>query len=117
MVQQWMEQGSYGLVNMQFICSDNLRHRMNTNEDGEWNKELDCPEGFNQAIGREQGGYGLVNVAVACLGSNDFTYSNQNFDGRDDLPLACPAGTQFITGFQTQEQGGYGLVNFRFYCE
>ena len=64
-VQQWMEQDSYGLINMQFICSDNLRHRMNTNEDGEWNKELDCPEGFNQAIGREQGGYGLVNVAVA----------------------------------------------------
>ena len=35
-----MEQGGYGLINMQFTCSDNLRHRMNTNEDGEWNKEL-----------------------------------------------------------------------------
>ena len=117
MVQQWEEQGHYGLVNMQFTCSDGLRHRMNTNEDGHWNTELACPEGFNQAIGREQGGYGLVNVGVGCLGNPAITYSNKNFDGHDNLPVGCPAGTTVMTGFQTQEQGGYGLVNFRFYCE
>ena len=85
-----------------------------------WEQELACgdgSEGFNQMISREQGGYGVVNVAVNCLGSADFVYSNDNFDGRDDLPVACPTGTKTITGFQTVEQSGYGLVNFRFYCE
>ena len=102
---------------MQFTCSDNKIHRMNTNADGQWNTQLSCPEGFNQVVGREQGGYGIVNVGTACLGSSEVKYSNQNFDGRDNLPQACPAGTSIITGFQTAEQGGYGLVNFRFYCE
>merc|ERR1712055_21394 len=118
--QQWMEQDDYGLINLQFTCSDGMLHRMTTNERGSWNKVLTCEDGsagFSQMISREQGGYGLINVAVNCLGTLDFEYSNNNFRGSDNMPLACPAGTKTITGFQTREQNGYGLVNFRYYCE
>ena len=112
---KWMEEGGYGLTNLEFWCSNGIFYKMTQEDNGVWNRELGCDEGFDQTIAREQGRYGIVNVCVSCVNSGECDYSNNNFDGNDGYAQSCPGGMK-ITGFETQEQGGYGIINYRFMC-
>jgi len=63
----WREQGGYGLVSLKGTCSDGTALRWGNNNNGGWNQELHCAQGFSQIAGQYQSGYGMVNAGVTCF--------------------------------------------------
>ena len=96
---------------------------MTLNSNGNWNRALDCKNGFDQTTARENynSPYGIINDEVSCVDRPDFMPSNGNTRGHPDRTQSCPNGAK-ITGFETQEQNkkdgihNYGIINYRFKC-
>ena len=112
----WYEQSGYGLIDVKFQCSDGTETRMTHNDNGWRNYGVHCKEGFDEMIAREQPGYGIINVQMSCYESNNFDFSNGNFDGFNNNKQSCKPGFKMV-GIETQEQSGYGIINFRFLCQ
>ena len=112
---EWKEQDGHGLVDLKFRCNDGKQYIMTSNSKGNWNRALDCKNGFDQTTAREQNGYGIINDEVSCVDRPDFMPSNGNTRGHPDRTQSCPNGAK-ITGFETQEQDFYGIINYRFMC-
>ena len=91
---------------------------MTLNSNGNWNRALDCKNGFDQTTAL-QNGHGIINDEVSCVDRPDFMPSNGNTRGHPDRTQSCPNGAKII-GFETQEQKkgihNYGIINYRFMC-
>ena len=120
---EWKEQDGHGLVDLKFRCNDGKQYIMTSNSKGNWNRALDCNNGFGQTRARELTLDGLTNVYVSCVDGKTFMPSNANKRGHLDYTQSCPKGAK-ITGFETQEHMRHsntgihnsGIVNYRFMC-
>lgn len=112
----WREQSGYGLINMQFKCTDGSEYSMNSNFAGSWDRTNQCTGGFQKTKAREQVGYGIVNFLTYCVDDVISQTANGNYGGAWDSQYDCPSWAPVIAGFETQEQSGYGIVNYRPRC-
>ena len=110
----WKEQGGYGLVDLWMKCSNGNTYKFTNNNNGRWNPNQKCYNGFQQLKAREQDNYGIINVRAWCKGSSGYQSSNNNYAGKWNKDLNCYS--RKITGMAVIEQDGYGIINISENC-
>jgi len=108
---------NFGIVDLQFHCSDGTWHRATNNQNAKWDGDMDCLSegGFREIIVEDLGGHGLVNAGTFCLRSQIQKTSNSEERGNWSKVYGCPSG-QNVVGVQSEEQSMFGMVDFRFEC-
>jgi len=113
---QWQEQDNWGLIDLEFTCSDGKVFGFTNYTGGSWNRALNCSGGFQRLRGREQDNYGIINVCTYCLYDAIEQDSNGNYAGFWDPELSCPSWAPVVVGFEIHWTWFWGIYNFRARC-
>ena len=114
----WYQKYRYGLVNVWFKCNDGQTHWGSNgalHDQGSETRNIQCANGFDRIIPREQNNYGIIDASQTCVGNGHWERAKWDYSGHDNDIPACQNG-QKITGIQLRAQDNYGLVNVRVLC-